>query len=184
MNRAGRLAAVILPLAGLAALWGLADYQSRQGTLWDVPITGYDPRDFLRGHYAEFQYDWPGLEDAATAAPPTGLCLFGQAPVITRTIRADDKAALAACRNPARLDTGAVYGRESLQRGRLYLGQDRARQVDEQLRNRDQRAIVTIRQRADGTITPLDIRFRALTRQERAERGAREGTQPMIRRRR
>lgn len=170
MNRAVRLAVVILPLAGLAALWGWADYQSHKGSDWDVPITGYDPRDLLRGHYTEFQYDWPGLEDTSGDGPLQNLCLIGQAPVITRTIRADDPAVLASCRHPVRLDAGAVYGRQSLQRGRLYLGQERAREVDRLLRNRDQRAIITIRLRSDGTITPLDIRFRPLGPKERLAR--------------
>jgi hypothetical protein len=56
--------------------------------------------------------------------------------------------------------------------GRLYLGQDRAAQLEEQLRNGDQRGIVTIRQRDDGSFTPIGIRFRPLTPTEIAERDA------------
>ena len=70
--RAARLAAFALPLAGLAALWGWSDHLSRQGTDWLVPVAGYDPRDLLRGHYVQFAYDWPGLEDA----PVNGEVLF------------------------------------------------------------------------------------------------------------
>ena len=40
------------------------------------------------------------------------------------------------------------------------------------MRDRDQRAIVRIRVRKDGTLTPLDIRFRPLTAEEIAERDA------------
>ena len=76
-----RLAAIILPVVGLAGLWGWSDYQSRQGTEWEVPIQGYDPRDLLRGHYVEFTYDWPGSDDwAADAVIPLEACLEGTPP--------------------------------------------------------------------------------------------------------
>lgn len=171
MNRAARLVALGLPLAGLAALWGWSDHRSRQGTDWDVPIQGYDPRDILRGHYVEFRYDWPGVDEDDLTRPLASLCLAGAAPAITRAERAEG-AALAACAHPARANPYGIYGTESLRQGRLYVGQDRARQLDEGLRDGRQRGIVTIRQRADGTITPLAIRFRPLTSAEQAAREA------------
>ena len=57
-------------------------------------------------------------------------------------------------------------------RGRLYIGQQRAAELQQSLRNRDQRGIVTIRRREDGSFTPVGIRFRALTPAEIAERDA------------
>ena len=84
MMRAARLLAAILPLAGLAALWVQSDSHYRTGTEWEVPIAGFDPRDFLRGHYVEFTYDWPGLAESDII--PATLCLEGDAPVIGRPI--------------------------------------------------------------------------------------------------
>ncbi len=170
-----RIALAALPLAGLAGLWGWSDYQSQQGTLWDVPVMGYDPRDLLRGHYVEFRYDWPGLAaEADQGLAPERLCLFGAAPVIARVEEVADDAALAACAHPLRAAPGGIYGIEGLRQGRLYVGQDRARQLDESLRETSKRGIVRFRQRADGAITPVDIRFRPLTP---AEQAAREGQQ-------
>lgn len=171
MSRALRLAVFVLPLAGLAMLWGWSDHLSRQGTDWDVPVMGYDPRDILRGHYVEFRYDWPGIDEENLAQPLASLCLTGSAPAIIRAERAEG-AALAACAHPVRANPDGVYGMESLRQGRLYVGQDRARQLDAGLRDMGQRGIVTIRQRGDGTITPLDIRFRPLTTAEQAAREA------------
>ncbi|QIQ87288.1 GDYXXLXY domain-containing protein [Erythrobacter sp.] len=186
--RLARLAALALPLAGLAALWAWSDYASRQGTDWEVPVEGYDPRDLLRGHYVEFTYDWPIREDEAAAnwdfAPsPWGLCLSGHPPTIAEAVPFDpyDEAALAACAHPLLADSGGVYGNDSLVRGRLYVGQERAREIEEQLAQRDMRGVVRFRQREDGTFTLQDIRFRPLTPEERAERegGAdREGIEP------
>ena len=173
MIRAARLLAVILPLVGLAGLWAMSANTYRQGTEWEVPIEGYDPRDLLRGHYVEFSYDWPGLEMDQFMGPQQ-LCIEGAAPRIDRVTTPVNgtAAAAAACAHPLKAGEGGVYGNSALSRGRLYVGQDRAAQLDTQLRNRDQRGIVTIRQREDGSFTPIAIRFRPLTPAERAERDA------------
>lgn len=167
MSRLIRLAAVVAPALGLAALWGLSDHTYRQGTEWEVPIQGYDPRDYLRGHYVEFGYDWPGI-DAFQDSPPQRLCLEGRAPDLTRVTAPGD----GPCAHPIRAGESGVYGWDSLGRGRLYIGQDRAEALQQQLQNRDQRGIVTIRQREDGSFTPISIRFRPLTPEEIAERDA------------
>ncbi len=169
MSRAVKLAALLLPLAGLGALWFQSDSHYRAGTEWEVPIQGYDPRDYLRGHYLEFTYDWPGI-DAFRDAPPEALCLAGTAPQLARVTVLKSGAA---CAHPVRADAGGVYGRDALVRGRLYLDQNRATMLDEQLRDPDQRGIVTIRQREDGSFTAIAIRFRPLTPAEIAERDAR-----------
>lgn len=176
-----RIAAGLLPLAGLAGLWAMSESVSREGTDWDVPIAGYDPRDLLRGHYVEFTYDWPipqvdgdAQEQRAVQAvpPPQGLCLKGDPPQLREAIPFDpyDYGARERCAHPIVADPGSVYGPAMLERGRLYVGQDRAGEIEDMLRERDLRGIVTLRQRPDGSFTPLDIRFRPLTRAERAER--------------
>ncbi|WP_162291027.1 GDYXXLXY domain-containing protein [Erythrobacter colymbi] len=166
MIRAARLAAVVAPVLGLAALWLQSDRTYHTGTEWEVPIQGYDPRDYLRGHYAEFQYDWPGYDEFRGDAPSV-LCLEGKAPVIAKAVRDAQP-----CAHPVQSTIDTVYGWDGLRRGRLYIGQERAAQLQEQLRNRDQRGIVTIRQREDGSFTPISIRFRPLTPAEIAERDA------------
>lgn len=169
MNRLARLAAVIAPVLGLAGLWATSHQTYQQGTEWEVPIQGYDPRDYLRGHYVEFNYDWPNLNFWATGPGPEALCLKGTAPRIESvTLSKAD----AACAHLLKADQNHVYGENSLGSGRLYIGQERAAQLQQQLQSRDQRGIVTIRQRDDGSFTPVSIRFRPLTPQEIAERDA------------
>jgi len=168
MSRALRLVATIAPVLGLAMLWGLSDLTYRQGTEWEVPIAGYDPRDYLRGHYVEFSYDWPGI-DESSVAPGGMLCLEGQAPAITRAIA---QSATSTCAHPLREQVVSNFGPDALRVGRLYIGQARAEALQQQLQNRDQRGIVTIRQREDGSFTPISIRFRPLTPDEIAERDA------------
>lgn len=176
-----RIAAIlVLPLAGLAALWAQSDTLSRQGTDWEVAVQGYDPRDLLRGHYVEFRYDWPVREDAEDsedrgffASPQySHLCLIGDPPVIAEAIPFNDPSdpMFEQCEHKLSVQPGSVYGYASLARGRLYVGQDRARALDEGLRERGQRGIVTFRQREDGVLTVQSIRFRPLTAEEEAER--------------
>lgn len=168
MPRASRLAVIVLPLAGLAVLWGMSHRTYHSGTAWDVPVAGYDPRDMLRGHYVEFEYDWPGYGRAAWGSIKT-LCLEGPAPQITRVREAQPGAA---CAHPVRANPADVYGPDGTARGRLYVGQERAAMLEQALRARDQLAIVTIRQRDDGSFTPIAIRLRELTAAEQAARAA------------
>jgi len=170
-----------LPLGGLAALWEQSDHLSRQGTDWEVPIQGYDPRDLLRGHYVEFNYDWPLPPDEReeeegfrTFVQYQHLCLIGDAPIIVEAIPFEDPSqpGFEQCEHKLSVQPGSVYSYDSLSRGRLYVGQDRAKALEEGLRDRDQRGIVTFRQRDDGVLTPLDIRFRPLTAQEQQDRAA------------
>lgn len=169
MNRIVRLAAFAAPVLGLGALWAVSERTYHQGTEWDVPIQGYDPRDYLRGHYVEFSYDWPGIEAQDVAMQPETLCLGGQAPRLETVLTAGDPDV---CTHPITTDGSGVYGTGALMTGRLYIGQHRAAALEERLRNRDQRGIVTIRQRDDGSFTPIAIRFRPLTPEEIAERDA------------
>lgn len=168
MSRAFRLVAAALPLASLAALWGITDRTYHQGTEWEVPVAGFDPRDILRGHYVEFEYDWPGYGRVAWGSPQT-LCLEGVAPTITRVTQAP---AGAACRHPVSANPSDVYGSNGTARGRLYVGQERAGRLEQALRNPAQRAMVTIRQRDDGSFTAISIRLRPLTAAEQAAREA------------
>jgi len=160
MANLARIALTALPVIGLAGIWALSDIQSRQGTDWDVPIQGYDPRDLLRGHYVEFTYDWPGLADDEFGLPER-LCIAGTAPVVKSVSKLLDGEP--ACDNMAVAELGSIYGGESLVRGRLYVEQDRALELEETLMDREQQGYARVRLRDDGKLTPLDIWFEPAT---------------------
>ena len=73
-----RIAALALPLIALCASWGFTHYKAQQGTIWAVPISGYDPRDLLRGHYVVYRYDWPGLSNSEDRSYVSELCIKGK----------------------------------------------------------------------------------------------------------
>ena len=69
MNR-GLAAALVLPLVGL--LIGIVAQESGQrgASEWRIPVTGYDPRDPLRGRFINFRYAW-------TVSGPAHRCRDG-----------------------------------------------------------------------------------------------------------
>ena len=81
MNQRLLLVAVIFPILGLLALIGRAELNLRDGRTWELPISGYDPRDLLSGHYLRYQYRLEWLQGASTCGngedidPACCLCL-------------------------------------------------------------------------------------------------------------
>ncbi|PKB14842.1 GDYXXLXY motif protein [Novosphingobium kunmingense] len=143
--------ALLLPLLGLGGMWLQEERLSRQGTEWDVPIQGYDPRDLLQGHYVQFQYDWPAsnLAEPERVYGVNALCLTGTAPTIARVrIRRDDED----CTPFVREGEGSS--------GRLYASQGEALRLQRDLRDPTRQGVVRIRLRPDGHLTPLRISFR------------------------
>ncbi len=170
MNRYRRFLlplALLLPLIGLALIWLQAERVSHQGSEWDVPIAGYDPRDLLRGHYVQFRYDWPGVaeNDIPTwYGLQTGLCLSGKAPGIEQVEiidRADyDSSSAPSCDATARVNPWSEEGTDGLVRDRIYVPQQAARDYAEKLANPELQGIVRIRINNSGFITPLSLSFR------------------------
>ncbi len=50
------LIGVLVPVLGLAALVGRAEYATRHAAKFTIPIQGFDPRDLLHGQYLNYQY--------------------------------------------------------------------------------------------------------------------------------
>lgn len=162
--------ALTLPLVGLGATWSMTHVRAQQGTEWDVPIAGYDPRDLLRGHYVIYTYEWPGLEVVEQWELYGDLCIHGTAPRIDRVTRG----AGTGCANPVRPD---YYGDEifgGMTTGRLYVSQAEGERLQRQLTDPKLQGTVRVRLRDDGHITPLRITFRPRPPEPAATEGARE----------
>ena len=81
MRRAlGRLTALLIPLLALLTLAGYHHYLLRSGVEVILPISGYDPRDLLAGHYLTYRIDY-GIEAICSDRPgryPGYICLEPQ----------------------------------------------------------------------------------------------------------
>ena len=77
------IAALALPVLALAALIGQQELVLANARILSVPLTGFDPRDLLRGHYIRAQLDWdwehaPSVEEYQ--AVDGALCVLAEAP--------------------------------------------------------------------------------------------------------
>lgn len=156
-----RLAALVLPLVGLAGAWGWTHVRAQQGTEWDVPVSASGPRASLRGRYLAFRYDW-GLPPGADIDGAQALCLEGTPPRPV-PVRVIEPGAIGggegACRHVARgIEGGMRYS--GLGGGLLYIPQDDVRDMRGRLADPKLRPVVRVRINDAGAITPLSISFR------------------------
>ena len=143
-----RLAVLALPLVGLVWIWSTTRHAAQAGVEWEVSVTGYDPRDLLRGHYIRYAYAWPGQAEGEDLFATGTLCLIGHAPHI-------DHAYALPANAPARGCDGVV--RPALRSGRVYVPEGSVDRLQAALANPHQQ--VTLRFRLhQGTITPIALR--------------------------
>jgi len=160
--------ALLLPLVGLGVIWLLTERQSHRGTEWDVPIAGYDPRDLLRGHYVQFQYNWPMVQEneiPTWSGYRSHLCIIGSSPRIERVEVQDQGGPVRGgstlnCDATARVNPWSEEGNDGLVRDRIYVPQQAARDYQAKLANPALQGIVRIRINTSGFITPLSLAFR------------------------
>lgn len=97
------VAALALPVVVLAHNIWRQQSALKAASEWRIPVSGYDPRDLLRGHYIRFSYGWQLRGDPTPCLGDAGctLCLSEEAGAVVATVL-DDGAACA-----ARVDTAA-----------------------------------------------------------------------------
>ena len=77
------IAALALPVLALTALVGHQELLLANARILSVPLTGFDPRDLLRGHYIRAQMDWdweraPAVNDYDVV--DGALCVLAETP--------------------------------------------------------------------------------------------------------
>lgn len=83
MRRLVTVIALALPVVGLGGAIIAAEQAVRGASGWRIPITGYDPRDPLRGRYIRFQYAWRLAGPGRACSDRTcRLCLEGGGRVV------------------------------------------------------------------------------------------------------
>ncbi|MBL1319896.1 MAG: GDYXXLXY domain-containing protein [Methylophaga sp.] len=77
MNNKKLFMVVMIPFILLCLLIARAEYHLSVGAQWDFAITGYDPRDLLRGHYLRFRlaYDWQETKNECSGRTSCSYCL-------------------------------------------------------------------------------------------------------------
>lgn len=169
-------AALLMPLAVLAYGWATTHRLAQQGQEWLIPVSGYDPRDLLRGHYVQYRYDWP-LDRSSTDSPNgeaapfhpsivNPLCIEGTPPNIVRVRELSvvggqaDPARAKGCAIVARASMGTRREVRGLESGILFTSQSRALALSRQLASPDKKGFVRVKIRPDGVMRPIDLELR------------------------
>jgi hypothetical protein len=132
------LLAVLVPVLGLAALVGRAEYAVRHGLVWTIPIEGHDPRDLLHGQYLQYQYRlrWQGIDTCGVGqygghalVPGCCLCLTrdtadGYDPFVRQVL----------CEAAADQCQGSLRAEGMLPPQRYFVPEDRAKALESALR--------------------------------------------------
>jgi GDYXXLXY protein len=148
-------AALALPLIGLTGATAMAWLQVRDGREWELPVRGFDPRDLLRGHYIEFQYD---VVSGPECASDVSCCLH------MFTAGNQTIGRLAFCSNaPAGSQARVVAQHDGLRlsgdvaTGRMFIDERYAAALDTRLRAEKPNASVRFHISPSGKLTPLEI---------------------------
>lgn len=156
---------ILLPLVGLAYCWQTTRQSAAEGVEWDVAVTGYDPRDLLRGHYVRFTYVWPEDPLIGTTegnSPATRLCIEGEAPSIrraTRLMTGDDASACNGIASTPLYRPGTVQAGTVPIEGRLFIPQAQGPQMEKALNDPKQQASLRFRLKRNGEIVPIRLSF-------------------------
>lgn len=138
------IAAVVLPVLGTVGGIAVQEVALAGATRWRIPITGYDPRDPLRGRYIVFRYDWAARGDPASCWSDAGcrLCLED------RGARVEAVPAGAACVAPVDPRASGLSVLSNAGRitagTRLWVSERRAPVLEAQLRNRPMVAVARL----------------------------------------
>lgn len=143
---------LLLPFAGIAAGIVRNEIALASAQTWVIPVTGFDPRDPLRGHYIAFRYLWQAEGDLR-------LCNSGQCLICLAN--SDDGAVIARivprgepgdC--PSRVDPEASNISPDFA-SRIFISETSAPELERQLREGPMQVVARLR--TDGILMNLRI---------------------------
>ncbi|MBS0525987.1 MAG: GDYXXLXY domain-containing protein [Proteobacteria bacterium] len=165
------IAALVLPVLALAALVGHQELLLANARILSVPLTGFDPRDLLRGHYIRAQMDWDWERAPAISeyeAVDGALCVLAETPKprvrflpgwkAGDRIDADCRLVIAGqARAPSRFAPSQLdNGDGAIQ---LYVPEARASDLEKLMRERPGSLTVDLAVRADGVAAIKALRI-------------------------
>jgi uncharacterized membrane-anchored protein len=152
MPRKWLAVALVLPLIAIALGIVRAERHLAGGTRWVFEITGYDPRDLLRGHYIQYRLALHETEGAVACddshkAEPCCLCLTRTAanhpPQVQRTT----------CEQAQQCD-GSLQTRYLSELTRYYIAEERAQELTDRVQDSATRGTARLSVILDGQGKP------------------------------
>jgi hypothetical protein len=147
-------AALLLPLLVLGH--GIWRHQSNLAAAqtWRIPISGYDPRDPLRGQYIRFNYDWALRGDGRPCLSAEGcnLCLSQEGDRVVATVLQPGQT----CAAPVNTRASAIQVSSGFPAGtfnfssRIFVSEASAPALEAQLRDEPMQVVAALG--ADGRL--------------------------------
>lgn len=148
------LIAVAIPFILLSLLIARAEYHIRNGEQWNFQLTGYDPRDLLRGHYLQFRlaYDWDTGTNACRSGQTCCLCLTKTEAIAPKVHKTSCEVAKTQC-------DGFMLSTHQNKLNRFYIAETEARKAEDLLRQAriDKNAYLTVSINKKGEPKIVDL---------------------------
>ncbi len=166
MKRRWALLALALPLLMYLLAIVKAEYHLTQGEIHTFAISGYDPRDLLRGHYLRFQVDFDWAEEPSTcptnpeqeleleSAQECCLCLMKTEGPIPKVFHTTCQEARVSC-------DGALRPAAAKDLHRYYIPEEQAQEAERLIREgwADRSAHILVSITPDGEAQIVDLQI-------------------------
>jgi uncharacterized membrane-anchored protein len=139
--------ALLFPILALAALTAYREYVFSYGDEVTLPISGYDPRDLLAGHYLTYRIDY-GID---------GICSPPSAQQTTGFVCLEPKVfSYSAPKSCSKLIRGVCnYGRFEAGIERYYVPENQAKRLEEQIRAKTASIVLSVTHHGEAQVKDL-----------------------------
>ncbi len=144
------IAVLVFPIVALMFLAGYKSYLVNTGSEVILPITGYDPRDLLSGHYLTYQVDY-GVEEICNGRGKMlreGYVCLNPKKFSFSPINNCQQMIKGICKRRNRLDAGIE---------RYYIPEDQAKDLDRKVRSGKASIVVSVHPSGTAQIKDLLI---------------------------
>lgn len=147
---------VAIPFIVLCLLIVRAEYHLKVGTNWDIELTGYDPRDLLRGHYLRLRLDYDWEENGHNNNWGTSYCLC-----LSKTDNQAPKVRKTSCAHAKQQCDGFIRSEFEQSLNRFYIPEIQARRAEKILRdaNLEDQAYLRLSVNKKGEPRIVDLRI-------------------------
>lgn len=146
--------AVLLPVLAIVGLIARANNVLQSGTEWRVPITGYDPRDLLRGHYLVYRLGWQ-VQTESCQGDGCCYCLWNPNPNPSPpTEPAEPAVSVISCADRAPCQS-YFHARELPNLEKFYIPETDGTRLEEEVRNKKAALLISVSPRGRAGIKDL-----------------------------
>jgi len=141
MNKRNKIIALLIPILIIVGSIGKSEYQLATGEMWKFKISGYDPRDLLRGNYVMYQveFDWEAGKKECSDKKDCCVCLKRKKDSLNST-----KVSKTSCSLAAERCDGLIQERYLQTLRKYFIPEDKGKALEKVIRENDAEILVAI----------------------------------------